>query len=192
MYLGNQAVLSLFATGRTTGTVVDAGDGVTHTVPIFEGYAIPHAIQEINLSGRDLTEFLYKILNQKFPGLIEDSTNTMEVIRNIKESMCIVAQDYDAEMKAAQEHGSIERKYMLPGDKPLILKEERLRCPEILFQPSQAMKELNKDIEGIHKYTFESIMKCDQDIKKDLFKNIILAGGCTMFEGMKERMKKEI
>ena len=116
----------------------------------------------------------------------------MEVIRNIKESMCIVAQDYDAEMKAAQEHGSIERKYMLPGDKPLILKEERLRCPEILFQPSQAMKELNKDIEGIHKYTFESIMKCDQDIKKDLFKNIILAGGCTMFEGMKERMKKEI
>jgi actin-related protein len=94
-------VLSLFATGRTTGTVLDAGDGVTHTVPIYEGYAIPHAIQEINLSGRDLTEFLYKILNQKHPNLIEDSTNTMEVIRNIKESMCIVAQDYDAEMKAA-------------------------------------------------------------------------------------------
>lgn len=54
------------------------------------------------------------------------------------------------------------------------------------------MKELNKDIEGIHKYTFDSIMKCDNDIKKDLFKNIVLAGGCTMFEGMKERMKKEI
>lgn len=107
---------------------------MTHTVPIYEGYAIPHAIQEINLSGRDLTEFLYKILNQKHPNLIEDSTNTMEVIRNIKESVCIVAQDYDAEMKSAQEPTSkIERKYMLPGDKPLYLKEERLRCPEILF-----------------------------------------------------------
>lgn len=185
-------MLSLFATGRTTGTVLDVGDGVTHTVPIYEGYAIPHAIQEINLAGRDLTEFLYKILKQRHPGLIEDSTNTLEVMRNIKETMCLVAQDYDAEMKAAQEQAHIERKYLLPGDKPLFLKEERLRCPEILFQPNQALKELNKDIEGIHKYTFESIMKCDNDIKKYLFKNIVLAGGSTMFEGMKERMKKEI
>jgi actin-related protein len=144
------------------------------------------------LAGRDLTEFLYKILKQKHPHLIEDSTNTLEVMKHCKESVCLVAQDYDAEMKAAQEQPHIERKYLLPGDKPLLLKEERLRCPEILFQPSQAMKELNKDIEGIHKYTFESIMKCDNDIKKYLFKNIVLAGGSTMFEGMKERMKKEI
>lgn len=136
LYLGNQSVLSLFATGRTTGTVLDAGDGVTHTVPIYEGYAIPHAIQEINLSGRDLTEFMYKILKQKHPHLIEDSTNTMEVMRDIKESMCIVAQDYDAEIKAAGDQSHIERKYLLPGDKPLILREERLRCPEVLFQPS--------------------------------------------------------
>jgi len=101
LYLGNQAVLSLFATGRTTGTVLDSGDGVTHTVPIYEGYAIPHAIQEINLSGRDITEFLYKILQQKHPNLIEDSTNTMDVIKHIKETMCIVASDYDAEIKSA-------------------------------------------------------------------------------------------
>lgn len=124
--------------------------------------------------------------------MIEDSTNSLEVVKHIKESMCIVAQDFDAEMKAAQEQSTIERKYTLPGDKPLYLKEERLRCPEVLFQPGQAAKELNKDIEGIHKFTFDSIMKCDNDIKKDLFKNIVLAGGSTMFEGMKERMKKEI
>jgi actin-related protein len=49
-----------------------------------------------------------------------------------------------------------------------------------------------KDIDGIHKFTFDSIMKCENDIKKDLFKNIVLAGGSTMFEGMRERMKKEI
>ena len=95
-------------------------------------------------------------------------------------------------MKGAQEHSEIERVYKLPGDKLLHLKEERLKCPEILFQPNQAAKELNKDIEGIHKYTFEAIMKCDNDIKKDLFKNIVLAGGCTMFDRMKDRMKKEI
>lgn len=84
-------MLSLFATGRTTGTVLDAGDGVTHTVPIYEGYAIPHAIQEINLSGRDLTEFLYKIVKQKHPMLIEDSTNIMDTIKDMKEKVCIVA-----------------------------------------------------------------------------------------------------
>ena len=64
---------------------------MTHAVPIYEGYAIPHAIQEINLSGRDLTEYMYKILQAKHPHLIEDYTNTMETIKMIKESMCLVA-----------------------------------------------------------------------------------------------------
>ena len=82
----------------------------------------------------------------------------------------------------------IERKYLLPGDKYITLREERLSCPELLFVPNLA----GKDIDGIHKFTFDSIMKCDVDIKKDLFKNIVLAGGSTMFEGMRERMKKEI
>ena len=112
----------------------------------------------------------------------------MEQVKIIKETMCVVAQDFDAEMKTAQEQQTMERKYILPGEKPLILKEERIRCPELLFQPILA----NREIDGIHKKTFDSIMKCENDIKKDLFKNIVLAGGCTMFNGMRERMKKEI
>lgn len=178
LYLGNQSVLSLFASGRTTGTVLDAGDGITHTVPIYEGYAIPHAVYEIPLSGRDITDFLYQMLNKSYSSVIDASSNQLDAIKNIKETMCFVAQDFDAEMKAASEQTNIEKKYVLPGDKVIHLKEERIKCPELLFQPSLA----GKDMDGIHKYTFDSIMKCEYDIRKDLFKNIVLAGGSTMFE----------
>lgn len=82
----------------------------------------------------------------------------------------------------------MEKVHKLPGEQQLVLKEERIRCPELLFQPML----FGKDIDGIHKFTHDCIIKCDTDIRRDLFKNIVLAGGCTMFEGMKDRMKKEI
>ena len=91
LYLGNQSVLSLFATGRTTGTVLDSGEGVTHAVPIYEGYAIPHAVQTINLSGRDLTKYLHSLLAEKSPHLITDGTADLEEVKKIKERMCLVA-----------------------------------------------------------------------------------------------------
>ena len=74
------------------------------------------------------------------------------------------------------------------GDQTITISTERITCPEFLFQPNQG----SLGIDGIHKFTFDSIMKCDNDIKKDLFKGIVLAGGSTMFRGMKDRMKKEI
>ena len=89
----------MFATGRTTGTVLDAGEGVTHAVPIYEGYAIPHAIQTIDLSGADLTNFLQELLNKKYPTLIGSTSADFEEVVKIKEKMCCVASDYEAELK---------------------------------------------------------------------------------------------
>jgi actin-related protein len=186
MYVSMQAVLSLYASGRTTGLVVDSGDGVTHIVPIYEGFALTHAINRVDLGGRDITEYLRRLLRQRGYSLV--SSAEREIVRDVKEKLCYVALEPEKEMKLAEKVAEMQKEYVLPDGEKIVIGAERFLAPEVFFNPGVIGMEATPLDESI----VDSIRKCDVDLRRELYANIVLSGGSTMFPGLKERLEKEI
>jgi len=180
-YISIQAVLALYASGRTTGIVVDSGDGVSHIVPIYEGYSLPHAVMRMDLAGRELTTYMSKLLMST--GLSLTSSAEMEIVKDIKEKLCYIPMDYEAELQK-----DITVEYEIPDGQKFKIGKERVQCPEVLFQP----KLIGKEIDGIPDALYKSVMKCDIDLRQDLFANTVLSGGTTLFKGIAERLPGEV
>lgn len=97
-YIQNHATLSLYKSGKTTGLVVESGDGVTFTVPVFEGYQIPDAIQRSMFSGRDLTAYMQKILKENHYYFDKASNIEINIVKDMKEKTCFISQNYEEDL----------------------------------------------------------------------------------------------
>ncbi|XP_030041981.1 actin-related protein T2-like [Microcaecilia unicolor] len=184
MYLSVQAILALYESANTTGLVLDCGDGITHAVPVFEGYCLPHAVSKLHIAGKDINDYLKKLLSDSGHSL--DCTSNKDVVNEIKEQLCYVAVDPCEELgKKANE---ICRNFELPDGNTIQISYQLFRAPEILFSPSS----FGAESPGVHKMVFHSVMMCDTDIHSTLYENMVLAGGSSVFPGFQERMLKEL
>ncbi|KAJ2161897.1 centractin- actin- protein of the dynactin complex [Coemansia sp. RSA 552] len=197
-YTSIQAVLSLYASGRTTGVVLDAGDGVSHSVPVFEGFALPHAIRRIDIAGRDITEHLQVLLQKAGHSFFTSAEK--EIVRQIKEKICYVALDAAKEEKelasvVGSRLGAVgadakprNDMFRLPDGRLISLGHERFRAPEILFQPDI----IGLEYPGIHQIVVDSISRADIDLRRALYANVVLSGGTTLTKGFGDRLLAEL
>jgi len=185
-YVSIQAVLSLYSSGRTTGCVLDSGDGVSHVVPIFEGYSLPHAVQRLDLAGSNITDHLQNLMQVR--GHSFTTSAEREIVRHIKEKHCYVAVDYQRELEEARADPSRAVEHELPDGQVVTINEERFMAAEALFQPSM----IGTEHEGIAHMLHESIKKCDIDVRRDLNTNTVLSGGTTTLPRIEDRLRKEL
>ncbi|GMI47730.1 hypothetical protein TrCOL_g6595 [Triparma columacea] len=172
----NSAVLSLFASGRTRGMLLECGSGVSHAVPVFEGFSLPHAVLKLDAAGQDVTSYLQKNFRKQL---------SYQSIRDIKHEL--------ANCSPVSGPGAITKKteYELPdGTTVLVDGIYTSACIDQLFDPDEYGVE-NLD-GGLGEIVFKSIQSCDTDVQADLFSNVVLAGGTTMTEGFSDRLKREI
>jgi len=186
VYIAIQAVLTLYAQGLLTGVVVDSGDGVTHIVPVYEGFSLPHLTRRLNVAGRSITRYLIKLLLLR--GYAFNRTADFETVRQIKEKFCYVGYDLDLEKQLALETTVLMEKYTLPDGRIIKIGAERFEAPEALFNPALV------DIEsgGVSDLVFDCINKGDIDTRAEFYNHIVLSGGTTMYPGLPSRMEKDI
>lgn len=163
MWVGNNLELLMMESKNMTGVSLCIGEGVSYVAPIYEGYWLSHATFRMDLGGRDLTEYLMKMLNEK--GYCFQNRTEREIVRDIKEQLAYVALDFDEEMK--KDSSQLEKLYDLPNGQVISIGNELFRCGEALSQPSL----IGFQCMGIAKGIEETLSRCEIDIRYDMAEN---------------------
>lgn len=182
-YLAEQSTLSLYASGRTTGVVLDLGHDVSNVVPIHEGEVIQKSIKSVELAGNVLTKHFCDLLGNKGYSFI--TRTERDIVRDMKETLGLVSLDYKRDLLKNE-----EQTYILPDGNEITLDYEVFQCAEPLFQPELLYG--SQITKGIHELLFKTIQEIEGPIQKKIFENIVLSGGTSMFRVLNERMEKEI
>jgi len=185
-HMSIQAMLVLYAQGLLTGVVVDSGDGVTHVVPVFEGFVPQHLIRRLDVAGRHITNYLIKLLLLR--GYSFNRTADFATVQQIKEKLCYVALDLNMERALAQETTVLMEKFSLPDGTVIKLGRERFEAPEALFNPQL----VDKDGDGMAAMVFNMIQASDIDCRAEYFKHIVLSGGTSMYPGLPSRLEQDL
>lgn len=183
--LSVQAVVALNSQGLTSGFVVDSGDGVTHLVPVTHNYVEPALVERVNLAGRHVTDHFMKLL--KGAGHPLSPVADFETVREMKEKMCYVAYDVEAEKKLARETTVVDRTYTLPDSRTMRIGSERFLAPELLFNPGDKGNGV-----GLPELIFNTIRRSAMDVQRGYFSSIVLSGGTTMCPGFSSRLERDI
>lgn len=184
--LSYQQVLTLYASGRTTGLVVNMGESGVSIVPIYEGFAVPHSIRHPTITGQNLTQYLQNLLAVR--GYTFNLPRDMNIFHKLKEQMCYIALKPGKEFVMGDIHTPLEKTYHLPDGRSLTIGAERFMAPELYFQPSF----FGSEDESLTERIYSTIQRCDIELRPELFQNIVLSGGLSMFPGLKERLHQEL
>ncbi|KAK0427952.1 hypothetical protein QR680_010505 [Steinernema hermaphroditum] len=201
LYIAVQAVLALAASWQSravdqrslTGLVIDSGDGVTHCIPVAEGYVIGSCIEHIPIAGRDVTHFIQQVLREREPQI--PAEQSYEVAKAIKEKYCYVCPDI---LKEFTKYDTDAAKWLKTYEginniskKPFVVDVgyERFLGPEIFFHPEFANPDYTTPISEV---VDKCIQRCPIDVRRGLYDNIVLSGGSTMFKDFSRRMQRAI
>lgn len=223
LYIAVQAVLSLVAgwskgsgANLLTGTVIDSGDGVTHVIPVVEGYVIGSAIKSIPIAGRDITHLVQHILRERESDI--PPGDALDVAKFVKEKYSYVCPD---SIKEFSKYEFSDNPNIIKVDladkvtnkvcytsvttctitdifilRPICMKPysidvgfERFLGPEAFFSPEILNPEYTLPLPNL---VDQVIQSCPIDTRKSLYKNIVLSGGSTMFRDLNKRLKRDI
>jgi len=199
MYIAVQAVCALASLWidrerekSLTGVVIDSGDGVTHVVPVSDGYVIGSCIKHIPIAGRDVTVFIQQLLRDR-----HEPNTTMEFAKDIKEKHGYVCRDIAKEFSKFDNHsgggegggGKFKKIYDASTKETSEVGYEAFLGPEVFFHPEFANPAFTESISSVVDRTIQA---CPIDTRRDLYKNVILSGGSTMFKNFGQRLQRDV